>query len=417
MADIEIPNLCFQPLLRPWGSCRICTVEILGKRGGLIESCADAAAAKAWKSSPTPSRCIDARQFILQMYLIDHALDCPTCDKSGECYLQDNTYLHNVHANPYRRPKLAQPYVHFSDLIDYKWDRCIMCNSLHARLRRDDRRHRDRDRRSAVSKRRIGPALWHGSARHDLHQLRHVHRGLPGWRADRPPFRPPPVGTRHHRDDLRLLRCRLHASISNPTVVSSAASRISGSAASNHGYTCELANGATSKCSIPIGSSTRASREGNRLPYEVDLERSDRHRGRIVRALSGRSVRGTGLTRQHQRRGLRRPAVHARRHGHQQHRSPHDASQAARGERALGMRSGFRSNTNACRRSSPTRLHVWSSGRTSVDKAPVASYWIYHSAALPRGEVGRHQPRRLSARLTAPSLINLARRRRQSRSC
>ena len=40
LAGIEIPNLCFQPLLRTWGSCRICTVEILGKRGGLIESCA-----------------------------------------------------------------------------------------------------------------------------------------------------------------------------------------------------------------------------------------------------------------------------------------------------------------------------------------------------------------------------------------
>ena len=40
LAGIEVPNLCFQPLLRPWGSCRICTVEILGKRGGLIESCA-----------------------------------------------------------------------------------------------------------------------------------------------------------------------------------------------------------------------------------------------------------------------------------------------------------------------------------------------------------------------------------------
>ncbi|HEU0163724.1 MAG TPA: molybdopterin-dependent oxidoreductase, partial [Thermomicrobiales bacterium] len=71
---------------------------------------------------------LQARQFVLQMYLIDHALDCPTCDKSGECYLQDNTYLHNINANPYRRPKLSQPYEHFSPTIDYKWDRCIMCN-------------------------------------------------------------------------------------------------------------------------------------------------------------------------------------------------------------------------------------------------------------------------------------------------
>jgi formate dehydrogenase major subunit len=127
MAGIEVPNLCYQPLLRPWGSCRICTVEILGKRGGLIESCATPLG-EGMEVLTHSDPCVDARQFVLQMYLIDHALDCPTCDKSGECYLQDNTYLHNVNTNPYRRPKLAQAYTHFSDTIDYKWDRCIMCN-------------------------------------------------------------------------------------------------------------------------------------------------------------------------------------------------------------------------------------------------------------------------------------------------
>jgi predicted molibdopterin-dependent oxidoreductase YjgC len=127
MAGIEVPNLCYQPLLRPWGSCRICTVEILGKRGGLIESCATPLG-EGMEVLTHSEPSIDARQFVLQMYLIDHALDCPTCDKSGECYLQDNTYLHNVNTNPYRRPKLAQAYTHFSDTIDYKWDRCIMCN-------------------------------------------------------------------------------------------------------------------------------------------------------------------------------------------------------------------------------------------------------------------------------------------------
>ncbi|MFM8594287.1 MAG: 2Fe-2S iron-sulfur cluster-binding protein, partial [Chloroflexota bacterium] len=127
MADIEVPNLCYQPLLRTWGSCRICTVEVLGKRGGLIESCATPFTDGIEVLTHSPE-VMDARQFILQMYLIDHALDCPTCDKSGECYLQDNTYLHNINANPYRRPKLSSPYVHFSELIDYKWDRCIMCN-------------------------------------------------------------------------------------------------------------------------------------------------------------------------------------------------------------------------------------------------------------------------------------------------
>ncbi|HYI16498.1 MAG TPA: 2Fe-2S iron-sulfur cluster-binding protein, partial [Thermomicrobiales bacterium] len=124
---IEVPNLCFQPLLRPWGSCRICTVEILGSRGGLIESCATPVREGQEVSTISPA-VVEARQFILQMYLIDHALDCPTCDKSGECYLQDNTYLHNISANPFRRPKLAQPYKHLRETIDYKWDRCIICS-------------------------------------------------------------------------------------------------------------------------------------------------------------------------------------------------------------------------------------------------------------------------------------------------
>ncbi len=123
---LEIPNLCFQPLLRPWGSCRICTVEILGRRGGLIESCA-AQVREGMEVVTHSSAALESRQFVLQMYLIDHALDCPTCDKSGECYLQDNTYLHNVQISPYNRPKLAQPYTHLSNLIDYKWDRCIIC--------------------------------------------------------------------------------------------------------------------------------------------------------------------------------------------------------------------------------------------------------------------------------------------------
>ena len=123
---IEIPNLCFQPKLRAWGSCRICTVEVLGSRGGLIEGCATPLTEGMEVRTHTPE-VEQARQFILQMYLIDHALDCPTCDASGQCYLQDNTYLHNINANPYRRPKMAHGYEHLSATIDYKWDRCIMC--------------------------------------------------------------------------------------------------------------------------------------------------------------------------------------------------------------------------------------------------------------------------------------------------
>jgi NADH dehydrogenase/NADH:ubiquinone oxidoreductase subunit G len=92
LQGMEVPNLCFQPLLRPWGSCRVCCVEILGRRGGIVESCAAVAREGMEVLTHSPA-VLESRQFLLQMYLIDHALDCPTCDKSGECYLQDNTYL------------------------------------------------------------------------------------------------------------------------------------------------------------------------------------------------------------------------------------------------------------------------------------------------------------------------------------
>ncbi|HQY32203.1 MAG TPA: 2Fe-2S iron-sulfur cluster-binding protein, partial [Thermomicrobiales bacterium] len=62
---IEVPNLCFQPLMRAWGSCRICTVEILGKRGGLIESCATPLG-EGMEVLTHSEPAVDARQFILQ---------------------------------------------------------------------------------------------------------------------------------------------------------------------------------------------------------------------------------------------------------------------------------------------------------------------------------------------------------------
>ena len=127
MAGIEIPNLCFQPLLRAWGSCRICTVEILGKRGGLIESCATPLTDGMEVLTHSPD-VMQARQFILQMYLIDHASGLPDVRQVRRVLPPGQHLPHNIHANPYRRPKFAQPYTHFSELIDYKWDRCIMCN-------------------------------------------------------------------------------------------------------------------------------------------------------------------------------------------------------------------------------------------------------------------------------------------------
>ena len=134
---------------------------------------------------------------------------------------------------------------------------------LHARLRRGDRRHGDRghhpqpgsDDRAGVRRR---------PRRDDLHQLRHVHRGLPGGRADRSPFRASPVGTRYHRDDLRLLRRSVARSMSrsNKGIVRRVTNLWERGV--NHGYTCETGKWGHERSSIRTGSSTRASRRSER---------------------------------------------------------------------------------------------------------------------------------------------------------
>ena len=126
MAGIDVPNFCYQRSCGRGDRAGICTVEILGRRGGLIESCATPVREGMEVATHSPA-CIDARRRILRLYLIDHALNCAVCDASGECFLQDYTYEHGVNKNPYRRSKRKSPTLHFSDLIDYNWDRCIMC--------------------------------------------------------------------------------------------------------------------------------------------------------------------------------------------------------------------------------------------------------------------------------------------------
>jgi len=64
---------------------------------------------------------------MMRFFLIDHALDCPVCDKSGGCKMQDFTYEYHVYNNPFPRPKRPEETRHYSPLIAYKLDRCVVC--------------------------------------------------------------------------------------------------------------------------------------------------------------------------------------------------------------------------------------------------------------------------------------------------
>lgn len=124
---VLITSFCYQPDLRPWGSCQMCVVNILGRRGGLIISCSTPVR-DGMEIATHDETAYKARQDLLKFFLIDHALDCPTCDASGECQLQDATYEYGVAENPFHRPKMVREVEHFSDLVDYKHDRCVQCS-------------------------------------------------------------------------------------------------------------------------------------------------------------------------------------------------------------------------------------------------------------------------------------------------
>ena len=89
---IAIPRFCDHPLLDPVGACRQCLVEVEGQRKPLA-SCtttvADGMVVKTQHTSPVADK---AQQGIMEMLLINHPLDCPICDKGGECPLQDLTF-------------------------------------------------------------------------------------------------------------------------------------------------------------------------------------------------------------------------------------------------------------------------------------------------------------------------------------
>ena len=86
---IEIPRFCDHPLLDPVGACRQCIVEVEGQRKPMASctiTCTDGMVVKTQLSSPVAEK---AQHGVMELLLINHPLDCPVCDKGGECPLQN----------------------------------------------------------------------------------------------------------------------------------------------------------------------------------------------------------------------------------------------------------------------------------------------------------------------------------------
>ncbi len=124
---IYIANYCYLPGLRAFGACRMCVVENKGRKGWELGISCSMAAQEGMEIRTLSDRVWDQRHMITELLDVDHPLDCPICEASGDCRLQDYGYEYGVIGKELRRPKIVRPAERLSPAIDIDRDRCIMC--------------------------------------------------------------------------------------------------------------------------------------------------------------------------------------------------------------------------------------------------------------------------------------------------
>jgi NADH dehydrogenase/NADH:ubiquinone oxidoreductase subunit G len=125
-AGIYIPTLCHDKRIAPAGACRLCIVEDRKKPGQLIPSCFTPVRDKMDIITESPA-IRDAIKEQLKLILINHPLDCPVCDKAGECELQDLVIRYGLTRAPYQLEQPFRPIERESPLIERDMTRCILC--------------------------------------------------------------------------------------------------------------------------------------------------------------------------------------------------------------------------------------------------------------------------------------------------
>jgi NADH-quinone oxidoreductase subunit G len=124
---VEIPIFCYEPRLGPAvGACRMCMVEVEGMPK--LQAACTMTATDGMKVHTRTERAAEAQQAVLEFLLINHPLDCPVCDKGGECPLQDLTFRYGPGNTRFRLPKRTyEKPVPVSPLIALDRERCILC--------------------------------------------------------------------------------------------------------------------------------------------------------------------------------------------------------------------------------------------------------------------------------------------------
>ncbi len=125
--DVEIPYFCYEPKLgQPVGACRMCLVEIEGIPK--LQTSCSTPVRDGMVVNTTSDRVKQAQNAVVEFLLVNHPLDCPVCDKGGECPLQDISFGWGAGRSRFIEPKrhFKKP-LELSPLVAIDRERCILC--------------------------------------------------------------------------------------------------------------------------------------------------------------------------------------------------------------------------------------------------------------------------------------------------
>ncbi|MDE4455187.1 NADH-quinone oxidoreductase subunit NuoG [Psychrobacter sp. DAB_AL62B] len=130
---IDVPYFCYHPALGSVGSCRQCAVkqyqskeDMEAGRGRLVMSCMVAPSDDMY-ISVTDDEAKAFRKSMVELLMINHPHDCPTCEEGGHCHLQDMTYMSGHHRRRYRFTKRTHHNQELGPFIAHEMNRCIAC--------------------------------------------------------------------------------------------------------------------------------------------------------------------------------------------------------------------------------------------------------------------------------------------------
>ena len=127
-AGTYIPRFCYHPRMKPVGMCRMCLVEVKGPRGFSLSPACFVPVAEGMEVVTNSAPVKKAQDGVLEFLLVNHPLDCPVCDKGGECPLQDQTMAYGPGETRFVEEKRHwDKPMPLSPLVLIDRERCIQC--------------------------------------------------------------------------------------------------------------------------------------------------------------------------------------------------------------------------------------------------------------------------------------------------